>query len=342
MRTIFWTSAGIILYVYVGYPLLLAAWSRWRRRPVHRRSWEPTVSVVIAAHDEAEHIAAKLDDCLALEYPASKLDVVVALDGPDDGTDRIVQRYAEREPRIRACFSKHRRGKAAALNLALARADGEVLVFTDARQRLDPQAVRELVATLADEDVGSVSGELVLVDEEGREASECVGLYWRYEKGLRQMESHVHSMLGATGALYAIRRDDVAPLPEGTILDDMLVPLRAVLRGKRAVFEPRARAYDRLSPPQWEYQRKIRTLTGNYQLLRLMPDLLRPRRNPVFVQLLSHKVGRLLVPHCLLALYVSSALLLDGFYALAFHAQTAWYGLALIGPLLIHKEGETR
>lgn len=341
MRTIFWTSAGIILYVYLGYPLLLAAWSRWRRRPPRRRRWEPSVSVVIAAHDEAEHIAAKLDDCLALEYPASKLDVVVALDGPDDGTDRIVQRYAEREPRIRACFSKHRRGKAAALNLALARADGEVLVFTDARQRLDPAAVRELVTSLADGDVGSVSGELVLVDERGREAAEGVGIYWRYEKRLRRMESDIHSMLGATGALYAVRRADVEPLPEETILDDMLVPLRIVLRGKRAIFEPRARAYDRVSPPEWEYRRKVRTLMGNYQLLRLMPDLLRPRRNPVFLQLLSHKVGRLLVPHCMVALYVSSALLLGGVYELAFHAQTAWYGLALIGPLMIRKDGET-
>lgn len=341
MRITFWVSAVIILYVYLGYPLLLVAWSRLARRPVRKREWEPTVTVVIAAHDEAGHIGAKLDNCLALEYPPAKLRVVVALDGPSDGTDRIVRSRAAREPRIGVCGSSLRAGKAAALNRAIARARGEVVIFTDARQMLHPGAVRCLLASLSDPSVGSVSGELVLLDEEGREAGEGVGLYWRYEKALRKMESEVHSMLGATGALYAVRRADLSPLPEATILDDMLIPLRAVLRGKRALFEPRARAYDRVSPPEWEYRRKVRTLMGNYQLLRLMPELLSPGRNPVFVQLMSHKVGRLLVPHCLVALYVSSAILGDGLYAVAFHAQTLWYGLALAALVVIRKEGET-
>lgn len=340
-RAIFWVSAGVIVYVYVGYPLLLAAWARWRSRPVRRRAWEPTVSVVLAAHDEAAHIGAKLDDCLSLDYPADKLDVVVALDGPGDGTDHIVRGRAAREPRLTACGLPRRRGKAAALNRALASTTGEVLVLTDARQKIDSGAVRVLVEALSDPDVGSVSGELVLLDDDGHEAGEGVGLYWRYEKELRRLESGIHSMLGATGALYAIRRRDVAPIPEDTILDDMLIPLRTVLQGKRALFEPRARAYDRVSTPEWEYRRKVRTLTGNYQLLRLMPELLHPGRNPVFLQLLSHKVGRLLVPWCLLALYVSSALLQTGVYAFAFQAQTAFYGLALVGPLMIRKDGDT-
>lgn len=340
-RAVFWISAALIVYVYVGYPLLLAAASRLRSRPVRRRpGWEPTVSVIIAAHDEARHIDAKLDNCLELDYPPRKLEVVVSLDGPTDGTDEIVRRRAARDSRIKVCASPERRGKAAALNRAFLHATNEVLLFTDARQRLEPDVARTLVESLADPEVGSVSGELLLLDEQGREAGESVGLYWRYEKTLRRMESDLHSMLGATGALYAVRRRDVAPIPEQTILDDMMIPLRTVLAGKRAVFEPRARAYDRVSPPEWEYRRKVRTLAGNYQLLQLMPELLHPGRNPVFTQLVSHKVGRLVVPWCLLALYLSSAWVQEGIYALAFQAQTVWYGLALLIPLMIRKDGD--
>lgn len=340
---LFWISVAVILYVYVGYPLLLTALRAARHRRVRRRPWEPRVTVVIAAHNEADHIVAKLDNCLSLDYPADRLRVVVSLDGPTDGTDEAVAGYAF-HPRVILCGSRRRRGKAAALNRALRHLDGEIVVFTDARQRLDSRAVRRLVAVLADPDVGAVSGELLLLGRDGDESSDGVGLYWRYEKRLRRMESDLHSMLGATGALYAVRRELVAPIPEETILDDMLIPLRAVLTGRRAVFEPHARAYDRVAPPTREYARKVRTLTGNYQLLALMPGLLSPRRNPVFFQLMSHKVGRLLVPYFLAVLYVSSAVLHEGIYAVALVAQTAFYALALAGPLLarvLHRQQET-
>jgi hypothetical protein len=211
-----------------------------------------------------------------------------------------------------------------------------VLVFCDARQRLAAYAVRALVADLADPAVGAATGELLLLDEREREAKDGVGLYWRYEKALRAMESEVHSTVGATGALYALRRELFTPLPEDTLLDDVLVPLRAVLAGRRTVFEPRARAYDGVCAPEQEFRRKLRTLVGNFQLVRELPELLSPRRNPVFVQFVSHKLGRLVVPYALVALFTSNLVLRQGFYGLALAAQCVFYLLAACGAWWTH------
>lgn len=329
-KLVFWTSFGFVFYVYAGYPLLLAAWRRAARRPVRKGEWEPRVSIVIAAHNEREVIENKIANCLELDYPRNRLQIIVALDAPTDGTENVVWKYAGRM--IDCLYYSPHRGKAAALNQAVAMAEGEILLFADARQRLDRRAVRELVANLRDPSVGAVSGKLILLDEQGREAGDGVGLYWRYEKRLRAMESDVHSMLGATGAIYAIRRELFRPLPEDTILDDVAVPMRIVLAGKRAVFEPAARAYDRVAAsPAGEYGRKVRTLMGNYQLLTQFPALLLPWRNPVFWQFASHKVGRLLVPYFLVALFISNIFLRHGIYLFFFACQSGFYLLAFLG-----------
>jgi len=333
IEAVFWTSLALIAYVYVGYPLLLAAWSRLAPRPVRRERWEPTVSLVIAARNERASIAGKVENCLALDYPAEKLQVVLSLDAPNDGTDRIARRLRRDHPELTLVESARHDGKPAALNRAVARATGEVVVFCDARQEIAADAVRELVAALADPEVGAVTGELLLLDGHGRQAADGVGLYWRYEKALRAMESRIHSTVGATGALYAIRRELFAPLPRRAILDDVIVPMRAVLAGRRTVFEPRARAYDRVCPPEVEFRRKVRTLVGNFQLLTLMPELLLPWRNRIFLQFVSHKLGRLGVPYLLVVLLASNALLLDGVYAVFFAGQCLWYLLAAAGAI---------
>jgi len=208
-------------------------------------------------------------------------------------------------------------------------------VFADARQTFDRNAIRELTANFADETVGAVSGELLLTQDPAEgEANNDVGLYWRYEKALRLMESQIHSVAGATGAIYAIRRDLYEDLPEDAILDDVLTPLRIVLKGKRVVFEPRAKAYDAVACcAAAEYRRKVRTLCGNYQLVRYLPQVLSPWRNPIFFQLASHKLGRLLVPWALLTLFVTNLLMLGGIYTVTFLMQTAWYALAAAGCL---------
>ncbi len=310
-------------------------------RPVRKAPWEPTVSIVIAAHDERDKIEKKILNCLDLDYPKEKLQVVVALDAPTDGTEDIVWKYAGRL--IDMVYYSPHRGKAQALNSAVAAAEGEILVFADARQRLDAAAVRELVANFHDPSVGAVSGELVLLDENGNEAADGVGLYWRYEKLLRAMESDIHSMLGATGALYAIRRELFRRLPVETILDDVAIPMRAVLAGKRVVFEPGARAYDAVAASvDVEYGRKVRTLMGNFQLMAQMPELLDAGRNPVLWQFLSHKVGRLFVPYFLAVLFVSNILLVKEMPFLVFFAlQAAFYSLAWFGSLVATGEPAT-
>jgi cellulose synthase/poly-beta-1,6-N-acetylglucosamine synthase-like glycosyltransferase len=219
------------------------------------------------------------------------------------------------------------------------RATGEIVVFADIRQTFDRQALRELAANFADHRVGAASGELLLLDESDQEAKTDVGLYWRYEKALRRMESEIHSVAGATGAIYAIRRELFEELPEDTLVDDVLTPLRIVLKGKRAVFDPAARAYDAVSCcSQAEYGRKVRTLAGNYQLIAQLPALLLPWRNPILLQFLSHKLGRLLVPYALAGLLISNVFMLGGFYSVTFSLQAAWYLLAAAGFVISQRQ----
>jgi len=332
-EAIFWTALAGIVYVYAGYPLLLLVWRRWSQRPVLKRYQEPTVSLVIAMRNERKNVNLKLQNCFELDYPPGKLQVIVSLDAPTDGTEALVRNYAGKG--VDVAFSAVHRGKAEALNSGVAIATGEVVVFADARQRFEKRAVRELVANFADASVGAVSGELVLLDEQAQESGDAVGAYWRYEKALRAMESDIHSVPGTTGAIYAIRREFFAPLRTGTILDDVVIPMRIVLAGKRVILDPAARAYDVASQTtESEYERKTRTLAGNYQLFAQMPELLAPWRNPIFVQLVSHKLGRLLVPYCLAALFISNLFLLHDLYSVVLVGQVLWYALAGAGWLV--------
>ena len=337
MEGVFWFSVLFVFYVYLGYPAVLLIWKRIGARPVQKKYSEPTVSVVIAAHNEKERIEEKLRNCLSLRYPKDKLQIVVSLDGPTDGSEFLVWKYAAQG--IEMVHSRQHTGKAGALNRAMRRATGEIVVFADVRQMFDGDSIRELVANFADESVGAVSGELLLMGKGEQEATTDVGLYWRYEKALRSFESQIHSIAGATGAIYAIRRELYEELPEDTLLDDVLTPLRIVLRGKRTVFDADAKAYDTVACcPLAEYGRKVRTLAGNYQLLKQLPESLAPWRNPIFIQFVSHKVGRLLVPWALTALFVSNLFMLHGVYVLSFSMQVTWYLFAGAGYLMSKRE----
>ena len=336
-KTLFWFSFSFVFYVYLGYPALLLVWRRIASRPVKKEYWEPTVTLIIAAHDERQIIEAKLRNCLALDYPRRRLQIIVSLDGPTDGSEFVVWKYVSYG--VEMIHSREHAGKAAALNRAIHRATGEIVVFADVRQTFSANAIRELVAGFADETVGAVSGELLLLDESHQEATTDVGMYWRYEKALRSMESEIHSVAGATGAIYAIRRELYEELPEDTILDDVLTPLRIVLRGKRTVFEPEAKAYDSVACcGRAEYRRKVRTLCGNYQLLARLPEAVLPWRNPIFVQFVSHKLGRLVVPWALLALFIANLFMLRGIYAVTFSIQAAWYVFAVVGHFISRRE----
>jgi cellulose synthase/poly-beta-1,6-N-acetylglucosamine synthase-like glycosyltransferase len=330
----------VVVYVYLAYPALLALWARLAPRPIAARPITPAVSIVIAARNEANRLRARLDNLLALDYPRELVQIIVVSDGSTDSTADVLGEFGEA---IDAVFLTTG-GKARALNAGVARARHPLLVFTDARQRFAPDALRRLVAPLADSRVGAVSGELVLDAETGPHQAvgiaEGVGGYWRYEKWLRRHESLVGSTLGATGAIYALRRELWQPLPGDTILDDVLAPMRAVLASRRVVFEAGAHAFDRAAVAPVELRRKIRTLAGNVQLLWLEPRLLNPFANPVWLQFLSHKLGRLVVPYALIVLLVTSGALADEspVYAAAFGAQLVFYGFAAYGAYLDYRD----
>ncbi len=318
------TSLVFVLYTYAGYPMICWLRARLRARPIARQPIRPRVTVLIAAYREAGTIARKLASLAQQSYPAALVDVVVACDGSDDGTPEAARAAgAEHLPgRVQVLVLAERRGKPAALNAAARAAAGEVLLLTDARQPLSANAIEALVEDLGDPGVGVAGGELVL----GGDAP--AGAYWKYEALIRKWEGRAGSTVGVSGALYAIRRELWEPLPDETILDDVLQPMRARLRGRRVVFEPAARAFDTAAESKREFQRKVRTLSGNFQLLVLLPGLLSPLRNPSWFDFVSHKLCRLLVPYALVATFVASALLPGSLSIGLVAAQLAGYGLA--------------
>jgi cellulose synthase/poly-beta-1,6-N-acetylglucosamine synthase-like glycosyltransferase len=358
MEILFWIAAATVLYVYAGYPLLLVVWSRYVRAANDREVQQfaggtgvmvdtadfavahdddvPGVSIIVAVRNESPRLRARVDNLLALDYAGPRQIIIVS----DGSTDDPAAALAGAPTNVEL-ICQPAAGKAAALNAGVERAQHDILVFADARQSFAPDALRQLIAPFADPTVGGVTGELLLDAERGADdgsaVAEGVGMYWRYEKALRRMESVVGSTLGATGAIYALRRSLWRPLPSDTILDDVLAPMRAVLDGYRIVFEERAKAFDRASrDAATESRRKIRTLAGNVQILWLEPRLLMPAANPVWLQYVSHKVGRLIVPYALVVLFIASALLVTEhwIYALAFASQIAFYLLAMWGAWL--------
>ena len=328
--TVFVTCLAILFYTYAGYPLVLLLWASKKRGPVGKAPITPRVTVVIAAWNEGKRVSARIENCLQQHYPFDRLDVVVVSDGSIDDTAIRVRGY---DPaRVTLVELETRMGKAVALNCGVAAARGEIIVFADARQAFCPTAVAELVANFADPRVGAVSGELILETAPGVEGTDGVGLYWRIEKWIRQKEAAIDSIVGATGAIYAIRRSLFEPLPPGTILDDLLTPMRIALRGYRIVFEKGALAYDRVvNDYRSEFKRKVRTLAGNYQVVSLCPRLVQPWANRLFVQFVSHKLCRLAAPVALLGLFVSNLVHLGGWYTAAFAAQLIGYMMALAG-----------
>jgi len=347
MTVLFWISALIVAYVYVGYPCLLAAWARIadrrpRRVPFGEGEW-PSISIVIAARNEAARLPARVANLLAQEYPGPR-EIIVVSDGSTDGPAAALAAFGNAVRVIELPPG----GKPLALNAGVAASTGEVLVFADARQQFAPGALTALVRNFSDPLVGGATGELVLdCEQKGVDSTvgEGIGLYWQYEKWLRRNESRVWSTLGATGAIYAMRRPCWTPLPAPTLLDDVLAPMRAVLNGCRIVFEEQAIAYDRASADAAaEARRKKRTLAGNYQILAQEPRLLVPGINPVWLQYLSHKVGRLIVPWALVGLLVSSMVLapIGVLYGAAMAAQGIFYGWALAEMLFRARERFTR
>jgi biofilm PGA synthesis N-glycosyltransferase PgaC len=330
MKYVFWSAAAVIAYAYAGYALWLWVRSRIGSRPVQRAEYLPPVSLVMVVRNEEAVLERKLRNLLSLAYPADNIEFIVVSDGSTDATNSMLLENSRRDKRVRAIILQEPRGKAFGLNQAIAAAHGEVVVFTDARQRIESQALANLMENFADAAVGCASGELMLGDPESGESRQGMGLYWRIEKTIRELEAASGSVVGATGAFYAVRRSLLMVLPGETILDDVLVPMNVARQGARVVFDGRAVAWDAPNlGAQREFARKVRTLTGNYQLLQLAPWLL-SGTNPLRFEFASHKLIRLFVPFALVLLLVSSLFLNGSFYRLALAAQVAVYVLSVV------------
>lgn len=329
---IFWASLACVAYAYAGYPLLTAGAALVRPRRIKRSEGaDRTVSIVIAAHNEEHQIGRRIRELANIVegYPL-EAELILVSDGSTDRT-ALAAREATTSP-VRVIELQRNVGKASALNVGCAAARHDILVFGDVRQTWSTDAVERLVENFADPEVGAVSGDLTI--QSGRGTVGALGIYWRYEKWLRLNEGRVRSLTGVTGSISAVRRELYEPLPHGTLVDDMYWPLRIAMRGYRIVHDERAKAFDCLpARTSDEFRRKVRTLSGNYQLLAALPAALLPWKNRVWLQFVSHKVLRLAAPWALVCMLAANGMLVNeaGFYRVVFASQLGFYLLAMVG-----------
>ena len=333
---VFWTCAALVVYSYVIYPLLLMALaSRSKPRvpldPVREEDL-PSVSVLIAAHNEESVIRSRVENLLELDYPREKLELVIASDSSRDGTVEIVREYAERS--VRLVEFTERTGKAAVLNAVIPTLKGEITVLSDANTMMDPAAVRNLARWFRDPQVGVVCGKLVLTDPTtGRNVD---GLYWRYETFLKRCEGRIGGLLGANGGIYALRRTLFQGIPRDTIVDDFVTPLLARVRTECAlIYDETAVAYEE-TPPEIgaEFRRRARIGAGGFQSLALLWPLLNPRRGTIALTFFSHKLLRWLCPFFLIGLVAANVVLVNvGIYGISMFALVVLAVVAIAGQM---------
>src|SRR5208282_6108040 len=332
-RLLFWISAGVTVYVYAGYPILLWLLQAVVRTAPRREPVEPSVSLLVAAYNEAAVIGDKIRNSLALDYPAGKLEIVVASDGSRDATVEIVQSFVKNQAggRIRLLNYEENRGKMAVLNDAIPQLSGEIVAFSDASSMLAADSLRTLVCCFNDPRVGAASGVYRLLKKDQAQLGSQEDLYWKYETFLKVQEAKLGTFTGAHGSLYAIRRELYPFPPLATINDDFTIPMRILERGHRVAYEPAAVAYEEAHEMEG-FSRRVRITAGNIEQLREIKGLLWPPRPFVLFCLLSHKTGRLLVPVFMLIALVANVMLRGQFpYNWLLLGQALFYGLAVLG-----------
>jgi len=304
VKYLFWISLSCVLYAYAGYPIVMWLLARLRPKNCAVAQMTPSVSIVLAVHNGLALLPRKIEHLFGLDYP-NITEIIIVSDGSNDGTAEYLDRL--RMPRLKTICLKERSGKAAAVNVGIAEANAEVILFVDIRPEIATGAVQKLMNQFADATVGCVAGELILLEDGHDAVSGAVGgLYWRYEQWIRKCEAVFDSPVGVYGGFYAMRRSLVAPLPSGLILDDMFQPLSVIRQGYRSVICAGAYVYDRWPKKvTGEFSRKVRTLAGNYQLIKLAPWTL-TTQNRVLFQLVSHKLMRLVIPYFLVGMMVAS------------------------------------
>ena len=331
MEAIFWLSAAAIGYAYVGYPLLLLLLSRIRPKPVKSGHWTPSVTVIIAAYNEERDLAAKLENTLALDYPASQLEIIVTSDCSSDRTDEIVRSFASRGVRLHRQEERH--GKTAAQNAAVTKARGEILVFSDATTHYRPDVLRLMVPAFADKSVGCVTGRVIYQDEKDSSVGTGTQSYWNYEFFLKKHESAVCSLIGVCGCMYAVRASAYIPL-YNEACSDFIIATTMVEQGLRAVYVPEAVCTEEPNrQAKKELAARVRIISQTFADLWRNRSVLNPFRSGFYaVQLWSHKLMRYLVPVFLIAILIAAAFLVrrNAFYAAVFVMQVAFYLAALV------------
>jgi poly-beta-1,6-N-acetyl-D-glucosamine synthase len=335
MKILFFLNFGLLVYIFIGYPMLIGLLALFRPRITKKKDFLPTVSVLLPAYNEENRIGNKIVNLVALKYPKDKMEILVGSDGSTDRTNEIISslptphlpspaRGEELEIPIRIFIFPKRRGKPSVLNDLAKEASGEILIFADCRQKWNENSLKNLTRNFSDGKIGVVSG--VIKEEDG-------GFYRKYENLIREAEGIFDSVPGATGAIYAMRKRLFKPLLPKTILDDLILPMQAVRQGFRSILEPEAVAYDQAFAPAQEKIRKIRTLAGNFQAFAFHPWLLAPMVNPIWFQTFSHKFLRLPAPVFLSLLFFTNLLTwkTGPFFKILFLLQTSFLILGFIG-----------
>ncbi|MCC7119445.1 MAG: glycosyltransferase family 2 protein [Anaerolineales bacterium] len=340
----FWLSVFLILYVYIGYPLLIALLAKLRHKPDSYAPYLPSVTLLIAAYNEEAVVAGKIKNSLAIDYPKEKLQILFVTDGSGDATPQIVKGFESEG--VELLHESQRNGKMAAINRAMPHARGEIIIFSDANNYYQPNTLKELVAPFQDETIGAVSGAKSIADGDGNlGASE--GLYWRYESYIKQQESRLSSCTSVAGEILAIRKTAYFKPPDNIINDDFYLGMQVIRQGLRLIYVPEAKSVERVSlTAQDEVKRRTRINAGRYQIIANAGKIL-PTQQPLLIwQVISHKFLRPLVPFgmiCALLANLLAAIFPFGgrnllllsapFGAFFLGVQFLFYGLAVVGAV---------
>jgi cellulose synthase/poly-beta-1,6-N-acetylglucosamine synthase-like glycosyltransferase len=341
-RSIFWIASLLLLHTYFFYPVILLLLERARRwaesvgfdTPIPKRNALPSVTLVVAAYNEAGCIEEKIRNSLLLDYPADKFQILIGSDGSTDGTDEIIKRFVGERVRL---WRGERAGKASVLNSCIPIASGEIVLLSDSNTMIDANALKSLVDQFQDPEVGAVCGRLKLFNRARRDFEES--LYWKYESWIKLYEGNHGAVMGANGGLYAIRRRLFTALPPNTIIDDFVIATRIMEQGFKVTYDSEAIAYEETTEDyQKEFRRRVRIAAGNFQSLALVPELLLPRAGFRAFAFWSHKLLRWCAPWLMAAAFLSNLFLLrEPIYRLIFTGQVMFYGLALGGKAKVFK-----
>ena len=322
---IFWFLFFLIVFHYVIFPIITIIMSLIFRKPIKIQEIYPTVSLIVAAYNEERVIKKKIENCLALDYPIDQLEIIVISDGSTDNTPKIVDNYKA----IKGLHQPERQGKTAALNRAVEKATGKIIVFSDANSMYEPKAIKFLCRNFHDSSVGAVCGRKSIVKNLERESSRGDTMFWNFESTIKVLQSKIGSITTGDGEIFAIRRHLYEKVPEEIINDDTAITFDIIRKGYRVIYEPEAISKEEASIVlEDDFNVKARMVSGGYQTLAYYSSMLFPPKNYFAFQFIAHKVLRWCMPLLLILLFIANIFILKGFYLLFFCLQLLFYLLA--------------